>query len=309
MRSKEQIWADYMTKGSPDDVAVEHLLSLVTTMAEDDDYKRLQWFLTAGGNPNVEDKNGNSLLARAVSCNKPAFVRLLGTGVKCVAIVSTRRTPCTSHCLSPVGATCDTLWLYGCRVGRGTVPLTGGVVAGGWRPGPRCDVSSVNRRGVPVLLHVRTDPDVDNIDCLKVLLHEFGVDINSKDAEGNTLLHNAACEGNELVVAYLVDNGASVTMTNSSGETPEQTAHRSEHAVVEEMLREMVRKAPPPRVSVPHHHTRDTRPLRMSRQCMCVSPRLSRLGCWLMTSSRLSYWRSALVLVGDGAYRSRNGRR
>jgi ankyrin repeat protein len=60
----------------------------------------------------------------------------------------------------------------------------------------------VNKAGCPVLLHARTD--VNNVDCVRVLVEDFGADVNDRDAKGNTLLHLAAQDGNEYVGARLV---------------------------------------------------------------------------------------------------------
>ena len=64
-------------------------------------------------------------------------------------------------------------------------------------PAPRCDVNAVNKSGCPVLHHARTD--AYNVDCARLLVEEFGADVDCRDAKGNSLLHLAALDGNEYV--------------------------------------------------------------------------------------------------------------
>ena len=49
---------------------------------------------------------------------------------------------------------------------------------------------------------------------------DLGVDVNTANAEGNTALHAAASRGYDAVIELLVENGATVAVTNNEGQTP-----------------------------------------------------------------------------------------
>jgi hypothetical protein len=67
-----------MAKGNVDDVPTGYLLAMVGADSSDADLPRLSWFLSHGGNPEVYDDAGNSLLARAVLHDKWELARQLG---------------------------------------------------------------------------------------------------------------------------------------------------------------------------------------------------------------------------------------
>ena len=49
---------------------------------------------------------------------------------------------------------------------------------------------------------------------------ELGDDVNGANKDGVTALHGAAFVGSNAIVQYLVDKGAKVNVTDSSGQTP-----------------------------------------------------------------------------------------
>jgi ankyrin repeat protein len=55
--------------------------------------------------------------------------------------------------------------------------------------------------------------------AVKFLVEEIGVDVNARDADGNTALHNAAARGDNEMIEYLVSKGADVKAVNRSGQT------------------------------------------------------------------------------------------
>jgi ankyrin repeat protein len=55
--------------------------------------------------------------------------------------------------------------------------------------------------------------------AVKFLIEEVGADVNARDADGNTALHNAAARGDNEMIEYLVSKGADVTAVNRSGQT------------------------------------------------------------------------------------------
>jgi len=55
--------------------------------------------------------------------------------------------------------------------------------------------------------------------AVKFLVEELHVDVNARDADGNTALHNAASRGDNEMIEYLVSKGADVKAVNRSGQT------------------------------------------------------------------------------------------
>ena len=72
-----------------------------------------------------------------------------------------------------------------------------------------------------------------NIEVVKQHL-AAGTDVNSKDKDGWTLLHEAASEGHKQIVKLLVTKGADVNANDDDGETPLDVAAKPERA---ELLR------------------------------------------------------------------------
>ena len=55
--------------------------------------------------------------------------------------------------------------------------------------------------------------------AVKYLVNEIGFDVNVRDHEGNTPLHNAATRGDNDTIRFLVEKGANVKAVNRSGQT------------------------------------------------------------------------------------------
>jgi ankyrin repeat protein len=60
---------------------------------------------------------------------------------------------------------------------------------------------------------------------MKYLVDELHADINARDHEGNTALHNAAARGDNEMILYLVSKGADVKAVNRAGETTADMAN------------------------------------------------------------------------------------
>jgi ankyrin repeat protein len=60
---------------------------------------------------------------------------------------------------------------------------------------------------------------------VKYLVEELGADVNARDHEGNTALHNAAARGDIEVILYLVSRGADVRAVNREGQTTADMAN------------------------------------------------------------------------------------
>ncbi|MBI3263391.1 MAG: ankyrin repeat domain-containing protein [Acidobacteria bacterium] len=55
--------------------------------------------------------------------------------------------------------------------------------------------------------------------AVKYLVEELRADVNAKDHEGNTALHNAASRGDNEMILYLIAKGADVMAVNRAGQT------------------------------------------------------------------------------------------
>jgi ankyrin repeat protein len=55
--------------------------------------------------------------------------------------------------------------------------------------------------------------------AVKYLVEELHVDVNAKDHDGNTAIHNAAARGDNEMILYLVSKGADVKGVNREGKT------------------------------------------------------------------------------------------
>ena len=61
--------------------------------------------------------------------------------------------------------------------------------------------------------------------AVKYLVEELHADVNARDHEGNTPLHNAAARGDVDMIKYLVSKGADVTAVNREGKTTADMAN------------------------------------------------------------------------------------
>ena len=61
---------------------------------------------------------------------------------------------------------------------------------------------------------------------VKILLERGGIDLNRRDAEGNTALHYVCREGYRDLAVLLLDKGADASLVNNRSETPLHAAAR-----------------------------------------------------------------------------------
>jgi ankyrin repeat protein len=61
--------------------------------------------------------------------------------------------------------------------------------------------------------------------AVRYLIDELHADVNARDAEGNTALHNAASRGDNEMIEYLVSNGADVKAVNRKRQTVADVAN------------------------------------------------------------------------------------
>lgn len=76
---------------------------------------------------------------------------------------------------------------------------------------------------VHLFTSLKTAGDLGQLDAVEMMLVD-GVDINSKDEVGQTLLHWAVRQGNLEVVEFLLKHGAAGDQTDQNGQTALQTA-------------------------------------------------------------------------------------
>ena len=60
---------------------------------------------------------------------------------------------------------------------------------------------------------------------VRFLVEEIGLDVNARDHQGYTPLHNAAARGDTEMIRYLVDHGADVTVVSRRGQTTADMAN------------------------------------------------------------------------------------
>ncbi|HEY8520118.1 MAG TPA: ankyrin repeat domain-containing protein [Gammaproteobacteria bacterium] len=76
------------------------------------------------------------------------------------------------------------------------------------------------RNGSPIAPSFDQGSEEEAVETMRLLL-ELGLDINARDARGDTALHAAvAGRGSETLVRFLIEAGADVTVVNEKGQTP-----------------------------------------------------------------------------------------
>jgi ankyrin repeat protein len=60
---------------------------------------------------------------------------------------------------------------------------------------------------------------------LRYLVEELDADVNQRDQNGHTPLHNAASRGDNEAIQYLLDRGADVMAVSRSGQTTADMAN------------------------------------------------------------------------------------
>jgi ankyrin repeat protein len=67
--------------------------------------------------------------------------------------------------------------------------------------------------------------------AVEYLVGELGVDVNVRDADGYSAIHNAAARGDNEVIEYLVEHGADVTFVSRRGQTTVDMANGPQQRV------------------------------------------------------------------------------
>ena len=87
------------------------------------------------------------------------------------------------------------------------------------RPGPRgCPASGVGFGTSRVGQQHRHVPD-GWLPAVRYLVEELGVDVNVRDADGFSAMHNAAARGDNATIEFLIEHGADVTFISRRGQT------------------------------------------------------------------------------------------
>lgn len=79
---------------------------------------------------------------------------------------------------------------------------------------------------------------------VEYLVGALKCDVNSRNQEGITPLHNAAQIGHLVMVRYLIENKAEIVCYDNSGDTPLHLAARKNHLDVVKFLTEKVKDYP-----------------------------------------------------------------
>ena len=61
--------------------------------------------------------------------------------------------------------------------------------------------------------------------AIRYLVEEHGADVNERDHDGSTPLHNAASRGDNEVIHYLVEKGSDVLVINRKGQSTADLAN------------------------------------------------------------------------------------
>jgi ankyrin repeat protein len=67
--------------------------------------------------------------------------------------------------------------------------------------------------------------------AVKYLVEELGADVNQRDFNGYTPLHDAAARGDNDLIQYLVGHGADVTVVSRAGQTTADMANGPQQRV------------------------------------------------------------------------------
>ena len=87
-------------------------------------------------------------------------------------------------------------------------------------------------------------PREEYLKVVEYLVGELKCDVNSKDDQDITPLHNAAQEGHLEIVRYLVEKKAEIVCYDTSGNTPLHLAARKNHLDVVKFLTGKVKNYP-----------------------------------------------------------------
>ena len=61
--------------------------------------------------------------------------------------------------------------------------------------------------------------------AVRYLIEELGADVNARDHNGYSALHNAASRGDDEMILYLVEQGGDVTVVSRRGQTTADMAN------------------------------------------------------------------------------------
>ena len=191
--------------------------------------------LHVGGDPNIVDGNGDTLLRYAVHgpCSKEVLQAIVESGIdvnatnkngtSALMIASRRGNIDAISVLLHVGADRNSVdgngntLLHYAVYGDCSKEVLQAIVESG------IDVNATNKNGITALMKASRR---GNIDAISVLLHA-GVDTNIVDGNGNTLLHYAAYVNcSKEVLQAIVESGVDVNATNRNEITALMTASR-----------------------------------------------------------------------------------
>ena len=178
-------------------------------IAMSDDQKLVQALIDVGADLNFKDKNGDTLLHRAVRHGNKNLIDVFVSNGLDVNVKN-------KHGLTP---------LYYAIYSRNAYTIDFLVKRG-------ADVNAKAKAGLTPLHYAATYGDPEAIDALIAV----GADVNAKTDAGATPLHSAASGGKTDVIETLITHGADVDVKNRNGYTPLYSTIWEKHGQVMRML-------------------------------------------------------------------------
>ena len=80
----------------------------------------------------------------------------------------------------------------------------------------------------------------NHIELVKLLLQEWGADVNATNYDGETALYWASINGNTVIVAMLLENGANVNAQDHVGETALSWANGMVNTEIMDILKKAI---------------------------------------------------------------------
>lgn len=225
---------------NPNVTSTQGTTPLINLARSSDDFAIFDYFIGKGVNPNAADKQGATALLNAATRNKLAVVTYLAEKSDNInhldqegrsaltRAVQSNSAEVVSYLLSK-GANTEVLDSNGNSLVFYLLDTRGLPKDFGAK------VEALKAKGLDFTKAQQEDKNIWHLavqkNDLRLLqtVKELGVDINAKDSQGNTPLHYAALQtDNVALLKFLLSNGADAKLTTEFGETPFDLASENE---------------------------------------------------------------------------------